>query len=331
MNSREIVMANLERSNAIRPGITFNEKAGMINDMVGGGPGEPQNYQQKKWTEGEVEYYDDIWGNLWSRMKDGCEVGEIIKSAIKDWSDLDTWQAPVFDLEQCEANYRKGFDTQPDKFRLAGLSGWVFASSRYLRKMEIYLMDLALHQEDVRRLHDIVAGVFKIQIEAAGRAGADAIIFAEDMGTQNGLLMSPAMWYENFGELYKELFGLAHDFGMKVIMHSCGKNDEILEPLLQAGVNCFQFDQPDIYDYKWLKGMLDKYNAALWSPIDVQKVLPTGSKKLICAAADRMFEAFGGSLIFKQYMDNAGIGVKDEWNRWGYDRILELSNLPVST
>ena len=318
-------MANLERSSAPRPGIMFGE--GMLCDAVGGGPGAPTAYEPKRWTEGDIEYYDDIWGNLWSRMKDGCAAGEIIEPAIKEWSDLDSWQPPAFDIEQCAANYRENFEKHPDKFKLAGLSGWVFASSRYLRKMEIYLMDLALYPEEVKRLHKLVAGVFRLQIEAAGKAGADAVFFCEDMGTQNGLLMSPAMWQNNFGELYKELFDFAHSFGMKVLMHSCGKNDEILEPLLKAGVNCFQFDQPDVYDYKWLKALLDKYSAALWSPIDIQKVLPTGDKELIRAAADRMFETFKGGIIFKQYGDLPGIGVKEEWNKWGYERILELSAL----
>ncbi len=325
MTSREIFTANLERNNAPRPGITFGE--GMLNDAVGSGPGLPPEYKPKRWIEGEVEYYNDIWGNLWSRMKDGCAAGEIIEPAIKEWSDLDKWQPPAFVLEKCTAIYREGFEKQPGKFKMAGLSGWIFASSRYLRKMEIYLMDLALYPEEVKRLHELVAEVFKIQIEAAGKAGADAIFFCEDMGTQSGLLMSPAMWQDNFGELYAELFGFAHSFGMKVIMHSCGKNDEIIEPLLKAGVNCFQFDQPDVYDYKWLKSILDKYNAALWSPIDIQKVLPTGNKELICAAAELMFEAFKGCLIFKQYGDLSGIGVKEEWNNWGYERILELSGL----
>ena len=326
MTSREIFKANLERSGAERPGITFYID-GMINDRIESGPGLPKGYTPKRWIEGEVEYYDDIWGNLWSRMKDGCNAGEIIDPAIKEWSDLDSWQAPVFDIDECTENYRKTFMSQPDKFHLAFISGWVFASSRYLRKMEVYLMDLALYPEEVKRLHKMVAEVFKIQIEAAGKAGADAIFFCEDMGTQNGLLMSPEMWKDNFEELYKELFDFAHSFGMKVLMHSCGKNNEIIEPLLKAGVNCFQFDQPDVYDYKWLKAMLDKYNAALWSPIDIQKVLPTGDKKLICDAADRMFKTFSGGLIFGQYGDLPGIGVKEEWNQWGYDRILELSGL----
>ena len=325
MNSREIFMANLERNNAPRPGITFID--GKINDRVNARPSAPEAYEHKRWIEGSVEYYDDMWGNLWSRMTGGCVAGEIIEPAIKDWSDLDTWQPPILDLEKCIASYRAGFDLYPDRFKIAGMGGWVFASSRYLRKMEIYLMDLALYPEEVKRLNEIVAGVFRLRIEAAGKAGADAIIFAEDMGTQSGLLMSPQMWQDNFGELYKELFDFAHSFGMKVLMHSCGKNDKIIEPLLKAGVNCFQFDQPDVYDFKWLKGMLDKYNAALWSPIDIQKVLPTGDKKLICDAVDRMFDAFEGALIFGRYGDLAGIGVKEEWNNWAYDRILERSGL----
>ncbi|MDD5597057.1 MAG: uroporphyrinogen decarboxylase family protein [Victivallaceae bacterium] len=325
MNSREIIMANLECSGAPRPGITFGK--GMLCDTVTGGPGNPEGYEQKRWIDGEVEYYDDIWGNLWSRMRVGCQAGEIIEPAIKEWSDLDKWQPPAFDMELCAENYRRVFTAHPDKFKVAALSGWVFASSRYLRKMEIYLMDLALYPEEVKRLHELVAGVFRLQIEAAGKAGADAIFFCEDMGAQNGLLMSPAMWRENFEDLYKGLFGLAHGLAMKVMMHSCGKNNEIIEPLLKAGVNCFQFDQPDVYDYQWLKAGLDKYKAALWSPIDIQKVLPTGNKELIHAAANRMFETFRGSLIFKQYGDLPGIGVKEEWNRWGYEHILELCGI----
>jgi uroporphyrinogen decarboxylase len=257
-------------------------------------------------------------------MKEGCAAGEVIEPAIKEWSDLDNYQPPVFDFEKAKENYHRAVTEFSERFCLGGVGGWVFAASRYLRKMEIYLMDLAMYPEEVKRLHKIVSDVFRTNIMAAGEAGLDAIVFAEDMGTQTGILMSVDMWKEYFGDLYKELFGLAHDYGMKVLMHSCGKNDQIIEPLLQAGVNCFQFDQPDVYDYEWLKGVLDKYAATLWSPIDIQKVVPTGNKELIRAAADRMYDTFNGALIYKNYGDLPGIGVKEEWNRWGYERIIEL-------
>ena len=323
MTSREIIIANQAHSGAPRPGLNFSTADGMRSDIASGGCGLPTGYEKKSWIEDNIEYYDDIWGNLWQRMVDGCLAGEVIKPAIEDWSQLDDFQAPVFDLDTSIANLRKGFDAEPEKYRRAGLSGWVFASSRYIRKMEDYLMDMVLEPEKVRILHSKVAEVFKIQIKAAGEAGADAVMFCEDMGTQSGLLMSPAMWQDYFGDLYTELFGMAHDYGMKVWMHSCGKNEEILEPLLKAGVNCFQLDQPTVYDFEWLSALLDKYKAILWSPIDIQKILPTGDKAIIEAGVDHMFEHFEGKLIFNQYGDLPGIGVEPEWNRWGYDHILK--------
>jgi uroporphyrinogen decarboxylase len=321
MNSRDIIIANQEHRGAPRPGISF--KGTMINDIGCGGTGEPECYEKKSWIEGNIEYYDDIWGNLWQRMVDGCKAGEVIKPVIEDWSQLDDYEVPVFEVDKCAVNYRKGFDSTPGKYKVAGMSGWIFASSRYIRKMEDYLMDMALEPEKVKILHSKVAEVFKIQIEAAGKADADAIMFCEDMGTQSGLLMSPAMWQDYYGELYSELFGMAHDYGMKVWMHSCGKNDEILEPLLKAGVNCLQFDQPTVYDFEWLSTLLDKYTAILWSPIDIQKIMPTGDKTIIRAGVDRMFKYFEGKLIFNEYGDLPGIGVEPEWNRWAYNRIIE--------
>ena len=46
-------------------GLTFD--GGRINDMLGSA-WRPHGYQQKRWIEGEREYYDDEWGNLWVRM-----------------------------------------------------------------------------------------------------------------------------------------------------------------------------------------------------------------------------------------------------------------------
>lgn len=42
----------------------------------------------------------------------------------------------------------------------------------------------------------------------------------------------------------------AHSFGMKVIQHSCGFLTELIDDLCGAGIDCLQFDQPDVYDAK---------------------------------------------------------------------------------
>ena len=320
MNSKEIIYANLEHRNPVRPGLTFDNNR--IDDMCWGGPGSPKGYTQKRWIEGQYEYYDDMWGNIWARMIDGCAAGEIFKPAIEDWTQLKDYQIPQYDFDEMVKSMRQGFAESGDKFKMAGMPGWVFASSRYLRKMEIYLMDMLLYPEELKQLHEKVAGVYELVIRAAGEAKAEGIMFCEDMGTQNGLLFSPALWREYFGDLYCKLFGLAHECGLKVFMHSCGQNRQILEPLLQAGVDCFQFDQPAVYDMADLAQLLKKYKAALWSPIDIQKIMPTGNRQIIEKGVDDMFKHFEGGLILKNYGDLKGIGVKEEWDNWAYQAIL---------
>jgi hypothetical protein len=320
MTPREIILANIEWNGAPRAGLTFD--GNRINDMVSAGLLAPIGYQQKRWVDGNREFYDDEWGNLWCRMVNGCLKGEVCKPAISDWSQLKDFRAPRYDRQACVEHLRKAFGEFPDRFKVAGIGGWIFDNARYLRKMEVYFADMALYPDELKRMHRMVAGVYEQKIHAAGESDADGIAIGEDMGTQKGLLFSPAMWREYFADEYARLFSIAHEYGLKVLMHSCGKNWEIVTDLLEAGVDCFQFDQPTIYDMPRLAETLKAHRAALWSPVDIQKILPTGDRKLIEEGAREMCRIFKGGLICKNYPDLPGIGVRPEWDQWAYEAIL---------
>jgi uroporphyrinogen decarboxylase len=206
---------------------------------------------------------------------------------------------------------------------MASVWGWVFDSARYIRSMEHYFMDMAMYPEELNRLHQIIADTCEQKILAAGRAGADGVFFGEDMGTQQGLLFSPEMWREYFGEMYARLFGIAHEFDMKVFMHSCGQNMEIVPDLIEAGIDCFQFDQPALYDMPALAELFREKQVALWSPTDIQKIMPTGDREFIRSETKRMIDTFRGGLIGKNYPDLPGIGVEEEWDDWAYQVYLE--------
>jgi len=116
---------------------------------------------------------------------------------------------------------------------------------------------------------------------------------------------------------------------MNVFMHSCGQNRKILEPLLQAGIDCFQFDKPAVYDMADLARLLKKYRAGLWSPVDIQKTLPTGDRRIIESGVEDMFAHFDGFLIFKNYPNLKSIGVKPEWDNWAYEKIIQKCGFDV--
>ncbi len=319
---REIILANIEHSGAPRNGFTFD--GGRLNDFIGAGI-PPTGYTQKRWVEGAQEFYDDEWGNLWVRMTGGCVKGEVHKAVLESWDDLPSLKLPQYDVERGAEGLRAGFAADTGShFKVAHIGGWIFDNARYLRKMEVYLLDLALYPDQVREMHEKVGSVYEQKIHAAGRAGADAIMIGEDMGTQQGLLFSPAMFRDYFKALYKRLMGLAHEYGMKVLLHSCGQNWAIVDDLIECGVNVFQFDQPAVYNMPALAAKLRERKVALWSPLDIQRYLPTGNREVIEHETERMVGLFNGGLILKNYPDLPGIGVKREWDMWFYNRACEL-------
>jgi hypothetical protein len=324
MNPREIILANIAHDNPSRCGMTFD--GGRHNDMLGCGL-TPHGYQQRRWVEGKLEYYDDEWGNLWMRMRDGSVKGEVFKPVLQDWRQLDDMQTPDYSHPDCAAQMSELFAQPTDKFKLAHIGGWIFDNARYLRKMEVYFADLALYPAEVDRMHRRVAAVYEQKIHLAGKAGAEGIFIGEDMGTQTGLLFSPRMFRSYFKEMYARLLAIAHDYDMKVFLHSCGQNWAIVPDLLDVGVDVFQFDQPALYDMPKLAALLRERRAALWSPVDIQKIMPTGDRTLIEAGAQTMYDLFEGGLICKNYGDLPGIGVQPEWDEWAYDALCQRAGL----
>ena len=295
--------------------------------MVHAWCGPPDGYEQKRWRDGGFEYYDDPWGNIWRRMLVGPVKGEVHKPLIRDWEDLSAVRIPRYDVTALANRFRREFEEErEERFKLAGIGGWIFDNARYLRSLEVYFLDMALYPEELTKLHGMVAEMYEQLIHAAGMAGADGIMIGEDMGTQNGLLFSPAMFRSYFKELYSRLMGIAHGYGMKVLLHSCGKNREILDDLADCGVDVFQFDQPALYDMEELASFMRRRTVALWSPVDIQKVLPTGDRSYIEAETRRMVRIFEGHLICKNYPDLPGIGVDPLWDGWAYDEICALAN-----
>ena len=112
------------------------------------------------------------------------------------------------------------------------------------------------------------------------------------------------MWRDIFRPLYERLTSRAHQYGMKVIQHSCGYNWELVDDLCEAGIDCLPFDQPAIYDMELLADKVRAHGVGLFSPCDIQLVLPTGDRALTEGETRRL--------------------VEPEWNRWAYDTFVEV-------
>ena len=189
MTSREIIKRNLSGKGASRFGMIFNGER--LNDFTGGSLAPSTVWTQKKWVEGDIEFYTDEWGNTWHRLVNMSAGGEIYKPALQDWSHLKNWHLPDMDNPTRYVSLKETFGKVPDKFRIANLPGFPFAICRYLRKMEIYFQDLVLEREHIDELHGKVTGLLERMIQQCAVAGADGVFFCEDWGIPGPIAHQP--------------------------------------------------------------------------------------------------------------------------------------------
>ena len=127
-------------------------------------------------------------------------------------------------------------------------------------------------------------------------------------------MINPQTWREVFKPGFHRLCSVAHEHGLKVIMHSCGKITAIIPDLVETGIDVLQFDQPQLHGLD----NLAKFHGevAFWCPVDIQTTLQTKDAALIGANAKEMIDKLGGpegGFIAGYYSSNGAIGLDPKW------------------
>ena len=308
---REIIKAVLTFAHPPRIGMKL--PAPYPTDFVFSGREPPPGAQTPLSPQGsELRRWRDEWGSVWASLTE-VDKGEVVEPAIADWSQLDAYRPPDLGRAQDYAAAAKCFANERERFRVGMLPGFVFNVARYVRKLENYLCDLVLHRDCVLHLHDLVRQQLRAAIHRLADAGADAVMFPEDWGTQDRLMIAPALWREVFAPEFRALAAAAHGRGLFVIMHSCGRMTDIIEDLIECGVDCLQFDQPRLHGIDTLAQFAGR--VTFWCPVDIQTTLQTRDATRIAAEAREMIEKLGsrgGGFIAGYYTANEAIGLPPE-------------------
>jgi uroporphyrinogen decarboxylase len=109
-----------------------------------------------------------------------------------------------------------------------------------LRGMEQALTDLAANpavaEAALERLYYFHEAVIRRTLQAA-QGLIDLIYVAEDLGTQDALLMSPASFRRFLKPWMRKMIDLAHSFGVKVMHHDDGAIRPLLPELIDIGID----------------------------------------------------------------------------------------------
>jgi uroporphyrinogen decarboxylase len=231
----------------------------------------------------------DAFGVTFTNIQEGI-IGEVKDPLIKDedWEDADKivfpdWQKTL-DIEYTSEQCKK----ITDKFVLAGPECRPFERLQFLRGTQEFYMDLAFKPEKmfefIDKLHSFYCDVLRVWAQVDG---VDGIVFMDDWGSQNNLLINPKQWVEIFKPMYKEYIEIIHQGGKKAFMHSDGHIEAIIPHLVEIGLDALN-SQIQCMDINFLNKFKGKIT--FWGEVDRQHILPFASNQGVDDCIKEMYD-----------------------------------------
>jgi uroporphyrinogen decarboxylase len=231
--------------------------------------------------------YVDEWGTRWKKPASSLYWDPIdfpLKNATIDDIESYCWPDP-YDPGRTE-NLREEVKRmrKTDYAIIADAPVWGIFDHPLLclRGPMQFFMDLAANQTFVKALLEKVTDLqiqfYKNYLDAVGEY-IDVIIIDDDLGCQNGPLISPELYRELVKPFQKKLWQSIKDKTEAYLFHhSCGSIYRLIPDLIEIGVdiiNPVQVAAKDM-DTKKLKEEFGS-KVTFWGGIDTQRILPFGS------------------------------------------------------
>ena len=204
-------------------------------------------------SEGNIQFkpyrikgvdYTDSWGCVWRTGRNGS-TGVVVKHPLDDLSHIADLTTPDPDahngwepIDWAEIAESVEEDRKNNRITHRGLRhGFFFLTMTYLRGFENLMVDIYDETPDFLELMDKVEAFNEAQVKRLMALNTDIMGFPEDLGSQDRLLISPGAFRKHIKPAYKRLMSPVREKGTLIHMHSDGHIMEIIDDLIECGVN----------------------------------------------------------------------------------------------
>ena len=193
----------------------------------------------------ESGQHTDCWGTVWNNIARGLS-SHPVAFPLEDWDDFDSYVPPdpmKDDLVGPRDDWADIARRMAEAKRRGGLAqggglphGFMYMRLFYLRRFENLMTDMACDDPHlpglIRMVEDFNLPVIRRYLEL----GAEYMSFGDDLGLQDSLPMSPAMWRRYIKPSYVRLLAPCREAEVPVYLHTDGHVLEIIPDLIEAGV-----------------------------------------------------------------------------------------------
>jgi hypothetical protein len=249
------------------------------------------------------ELYTDAWGCVWHNAIEGLE-GQVVGHPLADWSALAAWHPPdpMTRSERGDRDWGKLRAEMEDRTRRGllthGGAERLFDRLYFLRGFERLMMDFAEGRPELDRLIGMLSAYEHTVVDEWVKIGVDVISFHTDIGTQQGLMISPAAFRKHLKPLFEPLFRKIRQAGSIVLLSSDGRILEIIDDLVEYGL---QVHDPQLR----ANGLADikrTYKGKLCINLDLDRqsfpfLTPGQLRDQVASAVDALADPRGGLMI----------------------------------
>ena len=272
------------------------EALAKLEDFTGGavGPGSLGNHMAIiEWggfSEIAPDVYEDHFGVRWNRSIDK-DIG-VVENTLLPEPTLRGFQFPDPNACPIGQNLSQFVEQNVDRLRVVGIGFSGFERAWTLRGMQNLLMDMLLHPAFVEELMEAITEYNLRLIDRALEYDIDCIRFGDDWGQQKGLIFGLDLWRRFIKPSFSRMFARAKDAGKVVMLHSCGRVQELFPDLIDMGLDIFNTFQPEIMDPGGMKREFGR-DLTFYGGISTQQVLPFVTPKEVKETVWRMIDLVG--------------------------------------
>jgi uroporphyrinogen decarboxylase len=199
--------------------------------------------QQQRVDEAHVR---DAFGALW---RDDRRPWHLVEPALQAPSfegyDWPTAARFLGDIEARLADAQRACQAKADSFQIISIGWGLFEHSWRIRGFEEALSDAVLHPDFYAELLDRLVDLFVAFVDVWADVPADAIMFGDDWGFQQGVILGPERWRAFIKPRWARVYEAVHAQGKVVISHCCGSVVDIMPDIVEIGLDVLESVQPE--------------------------------------------------------------------------------------
>ncbi len=250
-------------------------------------------------------FWRDEFGVVWNRTVDK-DIGVVAEYLLKGRS-LEGYSFPDPDDPRRFQALPAFLDANRERFRCVNVGFSLFERAWTLRGMTELMVDMIEAPQFVDELLDAIVRFNLGILEQVLPLDIDAVLFGDDWGQQSGLLFGARLWRRFLKPRLAMMYGAVKRAGKAVMIHSCGKVQELFPELIELGLDVFNPFQPDVMDpYQMKRQFGDRLS--FFGGVSVQTLLPRGTPQQVRDETRRLMDAIGrgGGFILAPSHDMPG-------------------------